>query len=223
MPEPERTETSEQARGRRERILDAAFSTFAGRGYRDASVDDIAAAAETSKGGVYFHFPTKESIFRELMRTTADKLIGKVERAVTSETDPIARAEIALRTVLATFAGHRTMARLLFLDVIGAGRVFQAEANDLHERFARLIQGYLDQAVAEGVIAPTDTRVTSIAWFGALNEVVGRWLLAERPDRLEDAYPALRATLLRSVGVPEERIASLPASTEPSGFPESAR
>lgn len=210
----------EQGRGRRERILDAAFTTFAGHGYRDASMDDIAAAAETSKGGVYFHFPTKESIFRELMRTTADKLVAKVEREVAAEPDPIARAEIAIRTVLATFAGHRTMARLLFLDVVGAGRVFQAEANELHERFARLIQGYLDQAVTDGVIHPVDTRITSIAWFGALNEVVGRWLLADRPDRLEDAYPALRAMLLRSVGVAEGRIATIPSPGPSGSFPE---
>ena len=223
MAKTARTDPAEQGRGRRERILDAAFTTFAGRGYRDASMDDIAAAAETSKGGVYFHFPTKESIFRELMRTTADKLVAKVEREVGAETDPIARAEIAIRTVLTTFAGHRTMARLLFLDVIGAGRVFQAEANELHERFARLIQGYLDQAVTDGVIPPTDTRVTSIAWFGALNEVVGRWLLADKPGRLEDAYPALRAMLLRSVGVADGRIASLPSPAAPGDFPEGGR
>jgi AcrR family transcriptional regulator len=214
-------EPSEQSRSRRERILDAAFSTFAGRGYRDASMDEIAAAAETSKGGVYFHFPTKESIFRELMRTTADKLVGKVEKAVAAETEPIARAEVAIRTVLAAFAGHRTMARLLFLDVVGAGRVFQAEADALHDRFALLIAGYLDQAVADGVIPPTDTRVVSIAWFGALNEVVGRWLNADRPGRLEDAYPALRAMLLRSVGVPEARVAAVPPPVAPSRFPES--
>ena len=213
-------EPSEQSRSRRERILDAAFSTFAGRGYRDASMDDIASAAETSKGGVYFHFPTKESIFRELMRTTADKLVGKVERAVAGEPDPIAQAEVAIRTVLVTFAGHRTMARLLFLDVIGAGRVFQAEANALHDRFAVLIAGYLERAMAERVIPAADTRIVSIAWFGALNEVVGRWLNAESPGRLEDAYPALRAMLLRSVGVSEERIAVLPAPVAPSGFPE---
>ena len=218
-----RPDPTEQGRGRRERILDAAFTTFAGRGYRDASMDDIAAAAETSKGGVYFHFSTKESIFRELMRTTADKLVAKVERAVAAEDDPIAQAEIAIRTVLATFAGHRTMARLLFLDVIGAGRVFQAEADQLHERFAVLIPGYLDHAVADGVIPPTDTRVTSIAWFGALNEVVGRWLGAEHPERLEDAYPTLRATLLRSVGVAEERVLRLPAGEAPSTFPEASR
>lgn len=223
MSRQARTDPAEQGRSRRERILDAAFTTFAGRGYRDASMDDIAAAAETSKGGIYFHFPTKESIFRELMRTTADKLVDKVERSVAAEPDPIARAEIAMRTVLATFAGHRTMARLLFLDVIGAGRVFQAEANALHERFAVLIQGYLDQAVADGVIPATDTRLTSIAWFGALNEVVGRWLQAEQAGRLEDAYPTLRATLLRSVGVAETHIQRLPAPDAPGAFPEASR
>src|SRR3990170_951861 len=196
---------AEQSRSRRERILDAAFHTFSTRGYRDTAVDDIAGAAETSKGGVYFHFPTKEAIFRELMQTTADKLVARVERAVALETEPVARAEAALRTVLATFACHRTMARLLFLDTIGAGRVFQVETNALHDRFSRLIQGYLDEAVAAGAIPPLDTRITSIAWFGALNELVARWLLADQPQPLEDAYPALRAVLLRSAGVPEKR------------------
>ena len=206
---PDRGETrdrGERGRARREQILDAAFHTFARRGYRDTAVDEIAAAAETSKGGIYFHFPTKESIFRELMRTTADKLVARVERAVAAESDPIARAEAALHAVLATFAGHRTMARLLFLDALGAGRLFNAETNALHERFAALIAGYLDEAVAAGAIPPIDTRITAIAWFGALNEVVARWLMADRPGRLEDAEATLRAILLRSVGVSEERI-----------------
>ena len=217
------TAQAEKSRTRREQILDAAFNTFANRGYRDTAVDDIAAAADTSKGGVYFHFRTKEAIFRELMRTTADRLAAKVDRAVAAETDPIARADAALHTVLITFAGHRTMARLLFLDTVGAGRVFQTEANALHERFARLIQGYLDEAVAAGACPPMDTRITSIAWFGAINEVVGRWLLADQAAQLEDAYPALRAALLRSAGVPAERIGEVPPPAEGWDFPEAAR
>ncbi len=203
-----RIDPAEQSRNRRERILDAAFSAFAGRGYRDTAVDDIAAAAETSKGGIYFHFPSKEAIFRELMRTTADKLVARVESAVALETDPVAKAEVALRTVLGTFAGHRTMARVLFLDLAAAGRAFQAEANALHERFAQLIRRYLDEAVAVGAIPPQDTEIASVVWFGALNEVVARWLLADRPAPLEDGYPALREVLLRSAGVPEARIAT---------------
>lgn len=215
-------DAAEQSRTRRERILDAAFHTFATRGYRDTAVDDIAGAAETSKGGIYFHFPTKDAIFRELMQTTADKLVARVERAVALETEPVARAEAAIRTVLATFAGHRTMARLLFLDTVGAGRVFQAETNALHARFAELIEGYLHDAVESGAIPPLDTRVTSIAWFGAINEVVARWLQADAPARLEDAYPALRAALLRSAGVPEARVGEVPRPDPGWDFPEAA-
>jgi AcrR family transcriptional regulator len=217
-----RPDPAEQSRSRRERILDAAFTAFATRGYRDTAVDDIASAAETSKGGIYFHFPTKEAIFRELMQTTADKLVARVEKAVARETEPVARAEAAIEAVLATFAGHRTMARLLFLDTVGAGRVFQAETNALHARFSTLIQGYLDDAVAARAVPPLDTRITSIAWFGAINEVVSRWLLADRAAPLEDAYPALRAALLRSAGVPAERIGDVPLSDAELSFPEAA-
>ena len=138
-------------------------------------------------------------------------MAAKVERAVAAETDPIARADAALRTVLVTFAGHRTMARLLFVDAMGAGRVFNAETNDLHDRFAGMIAGYLDEAVAEGAIPPIDTALTGVAWFGALNEVVARWLLTDDPASLESTYPTLRALLLRSVGVDEARIAASPA------------
>ncbi len=94
---------------RRERILDAAFSVFSQRGYRAAGVDEVGRQAETSKGGVYFHFPTKESLFLELLKTTADRLVGKVERTMAPYDDPIDRADVALRTVLGVFAGHRTM------------------------------------------------------------------------------------------------------------------
>ncbi len=208
MTQEKAREPQERGRERRERILDAAFTTFAERGYRDTAIDDIARGSETSKGGVYFHFSTKEAIFRELMRTTADRLDAKVTRAVSDEPDPIAAAAIAIRTVLETFAGHRRMARLLFLDAFGAGRVFHDEVDRLHARFADRITGYLDRAVADGVIPPLDTRVAGQAWFGALNEIVARWLMAEKPGHLLDAYPTLLALLLRSVGVAEPTVAA---------------
>jgi AcrR family transcriptional regulator len=191
---------------RRERILDAAFTVFSRRGYREAGVDEVGRQAETSKGGVYFHFPTKEVLFLELLRTTADRLVGKVERAIADVPDPIERADVALRTVLSVFAGHRTMARLFLIDAVGAGDRFGAELQRLHERFSALIARQLDDAVASGALAPLDTRVASMVWFGALNEVVMRWLMAEPHGRLEDDYQALRETLLRSVGVPAARI-----------------
>lgn len=197
-----------QERGvrRRERILDAAFHVFSRRGYRAAGVDEVGRQAETSKGGVYFHFPTKEALFLELLRTTADRLVDKVEREVAEVPDPIDRADVALRTVLGTFAGHRTMARLFLIDAVGAGSTFQSELQRMHERFITIIAGHLDDAVAADIIDPIDTRLAGTAWFGALNEVVMRWLMDDDPGRLEDAYPTLRAILLRSVGIDGERL-----------------
>ena len=79
--------------------------------------------------------------------------------------------------------------------------------------------------MASGAIPPIDTRIASIAWFGALNEVVARWLLADHAGRLEEAYPPLRAILLRSVGVDEARIAivAVPAIAAGADFPEKPR
>jgi AcrR family transcriptional regulator len=199
----------ERSARRRERILDAAFTVFSRQGYRQAGVDEVGRQAETSKGGVYFHFPTKEALFLELLRTTADRLVGKVERTVAGVSDPIDKADMALQTVLGVFAGHRTMARLFLIDAVGAGSEFQSELQRLHERFAAIISEQLDEAVADGSIPAIDTQVAGMAWFGALNEVVMRWLMAEQAGRLEDTYPTLRAILLRSVGVPEDRIAAL--------------
>jgi AcrR family transcriptional regulator len=208
-----RTSNEERTRKRRERILDAAFHVFSRSGYRDAAVDEIAREADTSKGGIYFHFPTKESIFVELLDSTADRLIGKVERAVEQHTDPVERASAAIAAVLGIFAGHRSMARLLLIDGLGAGAMFRVETLRLHDRFAALIASYLDGAVADGIIPPLDTAVAGAAWFGALHELVVRWLVTERPAPLETAYPTLRDMLLRSVGVPESRIAALGPAT----------
>ncbi len=194
---------------RRAQILDAAFHVFSRAGYRDGPIDQVAQQAGTSKGGLYFHFPTKEALFLELLRSTADRLLSKVEKAVAQETDPISQADIALRTVLVTFGRHRSMAHLLLVDAVGAGPAFQAELEHLRERFARLIASYLDRAMEERMICRIDTEITAVAWFGALHQVVMRWLVAGQPEQLEATYSTLRTILMRGVGVREPRIALL--------------
>jgi hypothetical protein len=72
----------------------------------------------------------------------------------------------------------------------------------VHDRFAALIQGYLDEAVAEGSIPSLDTRVATLAWLGAVNEVVIQWLHGRLTD-LAPTVPALTALLLRSIGARE--------------------
>ncbi|HYP61138.1 MAG TPA: TetR/AcrR family transcriptional regulator [Thermomicrobiales bacterium] len=185
-------------------MLDAALEIFARDGYGDAAVDDIARASTTSKGGVYFHFPSKQALFLCLLDEAAQVLIDRVERAMAAESDAIAKGDAALRTVLHTFGNHRTLARLMLVEAPGAGREFNAKLAELHESITGLLKGWLDEAVALGALPPLDTDLASVAMFGAVNQVVVRWVLTGRPERLEDAYPALRALLLSGV---DKRIA----------------
>ena len=194
----------EQVRGRerKQRILDAGLVVFSRKGYRASAVDDIAAESETSKGGVYFHFPNKESIFLALLEQMGNMLLRKVEEAMLGEPDPVARGDVALRTVLETFGQHRSLARLFLVEAMGAGREFNAAMLDQHTRFAALIKRHLEDAVSRNAIPPLDADIASVAWFGAVNEVTTRWLFTGRPERLEDVYPTLRVLLARSAGVP---------------------
>ncbi|HEY3079448.1 MAG TPA: isochorismate synthase [Chloroflexota bacterium] len=203
----------ERTRLRHERILDAALEVFSSRGYRDASVDDVATAAETSKGGVYFHFPGKDALFMALLDRSASLLLSKIAESVSSEPDPVAKVDAALLALLRTFASHRRLARLFLVETLGAGPRFQAHLVDVHGQFVAFVRRNLDEAVRQGIVQPLDTEVASQAWFGALNQVVTAWVLSDRPDRLEDAYPALRALLLRSVGVDPRRGATATAAS----------
>jgi TetR/AcrR family transcriptional regulator, fatty acid metabolism regulator protein len=195
----------EQRRGeeRKERILEAALSVFSRRGYRDAAMDEIAGESETSKGGVYFHFPNKQTIFLALLDRMAKLLMQRAETAIEAEPDPIRRIDAALLVVLKTFGDHRSLARLFLVEALGAGREFNDKMLEMRRDFAGLITKHLDDAVAEGAIPPLDTHLAGLAWFGALNEVVTHWVLDENPEPLEQHYPALRDLLRRSIGVPQ--------------------
>jgi AcrR family transcriptional regulator len=59
--------------GSRARLLDAAAEVFAARGFRAATVDQITAAAELSKGTFYWNFATKEDLFLTLLEERVDK------------------------------------------------------------------------------------------------------------------------------------------------------
>jgi len=184
----------------RERILHAALTVFARKGYHKALVDDIVRASRTSKGAVYHHFPNKEALFLSLVDDFAARLARAVADAIARSHGALGKVEGALRAGLETFAGNRELARILLLEAVSLGPAYEAKRAEIHERFAALIRGYLDEAVAEGSIPPLDTRVATLAWLGAVNEVVIQWLSRGEPDLLSEGVPALTPMLLRSIG-----------------------
>jgi AcrR family transcriptional regulator len=192
----------------RQRLLDAAEGVFAEKGYHGAVVDDIVRASASSKGGFYFHFPNKQAIFLALVDALVPKLQRAIERAIADESDPIEQMDAALRIVLTTFSRHRRLSKILLVEAVGLGHGFDQALMHAKGHFAALIRGYLERAVATGMLPPFDTELASWVWFGAIDEIVVRWLVTQQPRQLETVAPELRALLLRSIGAPIRRDAA---------------
>ncbi len=122
------------------RILDAAASVFARRGFSDARMDDVAEEAGVSKGGLYLHFPSKDALF--------DGLVGYV---VGLETRKLAAAKEAEGPVADRLAGffHEyakdllAMARFYPIIMEVYARAFR------HAALRKILQRYVDLYVSE--------------------------------------------------------------------------
>lgn len=186
----------------RDRILDAALSIFSAKGFHDTKLDEIVAEASISKGSIYFHFPNKEKLFIALVDQFADVIERRARDAIEDEAPGMVRVRVALEAVLETFAKYRRPAKLLLVQAVGLGTVFERKRMEVTDRFALLIQTYLDEAVADGSIAPVNTHIVSHAWMGAIYSVVIQWVYTGEPTR-DEILEALLPLLLKSVGYQE--------------------
>ncbi len=190
--------TNRDPQNTRERILDAALNIFSHKGYHDTRMDEIVDEASASKGAIYFHFPSKERLFIALVDQFADLLERRVTEAIQPETG-MERVRLALETVIATFGKYRRPAKILLVQAVGLGALFEEKRNEVNDRFANLIATYLQEAIDLGDIAPTDIEVVSYAWMGAIYNVIIRWVYTGEPEP-QRILDALLPVLLKSVG-----------------------
>jgi AcrR family transcriptional regulator len=82
---------ADEARRRRDAILEAAARQFAEKGYRRTRIADICAALGIAPQALYGHFPTKQALFVACYHVYAGWLAADVEPHVEEERDPAAR------------------------------------------------------------------------------------------------------------------------------------
>ena len=189
---------TENPKNTKDRILDAAMSIFSRKGYYDTHLDEIAVESESSKGSIYFHFPNKEKLFISLVDQFADVIERNVTSAIEAEPKGMRRVQVAIEAVLETFGKYRRPAKILLVQAVGLGNVFEKKRMEVTDRFAELIQTYLEEAIEIGDIEAVDTEVVSHAWMGAIFNVVIQWVYTGEPNP-ERIMDALVPMLLNSV------------------------
>jgi TetR/AcrR family transcriptional regulator len=166
----------------RGQILDAAEELFCAAG--DATVEQIAEAADVAVATVYAHFSGKQDLYRAV----AERAVGENERHMLavygSDAAPVDKLIDAAAAYLRFYRESPQLFRLVALRQEGPGAESGGADAMMARRVDRMTQalaGVIAQGVADGSlrsVAPLDT--ARFLW-GAMNGLVG---LALRPDPL---------------------------------------
>lgn len=87
MAETSERAASEAAKARHAAIVAAAAGVFLRYGFKKTSMDDLARAAGLSRQGLYLHFPTKETLFKEAVLQLIATIRATSRAALADEAD----------------------------------------------------------------------------------------------------------------------------------------
>lgn len=129
---------------RREAILKAAQLCFAKRGYTETSVSDIAQAAQLTKGGVYFHFASKDEIRLALIKAFIGQILQAIDEIGSRGDSP----SLCLRNTLAMLHERMSQEDGLLLSVIEAVTRHQAGVEEIRAYYQVLSRKINDMILA---------------------------------------------------------------------------
>ena len=162
-------EQRQQEPERREQILKAAFEEFAAKGFKGATIKSIAeAAALQSPALIYWYFPDKEALFREVLRSQVPVLRAVADPAPIMDLPP---EEVLPRLGRAYFAFEQFDVRMLQLMVGEAVRrpeVAEMFIRNGPGKVLEFLKLYLEHQIELGRLKPHDARSSARAFIGML-------------------------------------------------------
>jgi TetR/AcrR family transcriptional regulator len=104
-----------------DRILAAAAAEFAARGYAGARVDRIARRARVNKAMLYYHFRSKQGLYRALLRQTFTEAGRTLARIADAEGSPVDKLDRAIAAMAAFIAQHTYFPAIMLREVAEGG------------------------------------------------------------------------------------------------------
>ena len=172
----------------RERLLQAAATEFAERGFSGASSESISRRAGMSKATFYEHFGNKEDCIVALFDVAGMRVAVAMASAARSagRADASERMKAGTRAFLTALAEYPEYAQTLLVEIIGAGPKAAQRRDQIMQQFADLLDAENEAAARRGLSRRFASTYDSFAIVGAITELVSRQVrLGEPPDVLE--------------------------------------
>jgi AcrR family transcriptional regulator len=156
-------------RSERERMLEAMVRVAAGKGYQEATVDDVVAAADASRETFHETFGDKETCFLEAYEAVTDVLVAHVAAAYEGAAgrpwpERMAAALGALTRLLAT---ESDIARMTMVEVTAVGEEARVRYRANLERFVPFLEDGREYS-SRGDELPEDTARFAIGGVASL-------------------------------------------------------
>jgi TetR/AcrR family transcriptional regulator len=176
---------------RRGQILDAAFEEFSTKGFKGATIKSIAGAAGLqSPALIYWYFPDKEALFREVLGAKLPVLRAVRDPAGLRDRPPEEVLPKIGRRYLATFDNPvaQRMARLMVGEATRRPELAEIFGNTVIKRLLGFLKDYMARQVELGRLRPHDVRSSARAFVGMLLPQAGGKLIFPtiRDDGLTD-------------------------------------
>jgi TetR/AcrR family fatty acid metabolism transcriptional regulator len=167
---------------KREAILRAAIKVFAGKGYFNSKVADIAKEAGIADGTVYLYFKSKDDILRSFFDRAMSDFIAEGKR----ELAEIDGAEAKLRRIaqlhLERLGDDRDLAIVFQVELRGSTKFMQEFSAKGFADYLDIIRATIAEGQKEGLFRK-DLKPIVVAkmLYGALDEMVTNWILSRKP------------------------------------------
>jgi AcrR family transcriptional regulator len=186
---------------RRQAILEAAIGVFAQHGFDAATTDDIARAAGLSKGGLYWHFKSKDDILAAILMQLFDQELSVLQRLVAAEGAVAPR----LRQLVAQgIADVLQLARLL--PVMLEFYALAARQSDVrqflqryYQRYHELLAKLFEQGFARGEFHHGTAEAAAVSLIGQLEGLGLLSAIVPKLVRLADLAESAVDLLLRGL------------------------
>lgn len=190
---------------RRQQILDRARDVFARRGYHQAKIDDIVAAAGVARGTFYLYFQDKRAIFEELFRRFWQKIVVSMARIdVERPVEPQVLAQI--RRILDVFLDDPAMAKILLSDAAGLDAEFDRRLLAFASDAAKLLEDALRDGQEWGLVKPGSPSVLGFFLVGGVKEVLLQMVRSAMPIDREATTRDIYAVLARGILVETPKV-----------------
>jgi TetR/AcrR family fatty acid metabolism transcriptional regulator len=173
-------------------ILRAAIDVFAGRGFFNAQVADVARAAGVAAGTVYLYFEGKDDLLVSIFDRTMRDAIADGQAAVALVRDPIEQLRTVARVHLDRMGRDRNLAIVFQVELRQSTKFMERLSSTLLREYLGLIRGIIADGQKSGAFRKElNATLAAKLFFGGLDEMATNWILSRRKYALASEADAI--------------------------------